>query len=93
MKFSLAKQNVDATTPLPKSSATCPTGPTLSKEDKGLIAVGVILGVLLFGLLAYGIYRYLTAQPQRNGVTTPEVLDATDETPEVPQTQQPAIMS
>jgi hypothetical protein len=59
MNFSLALQNLDATTPLSKSSTPCPAQPTLTNTDKGLIAVGVVLGVVLAGQLAFVVVRFL----------------------------------
>jgi hypothetical protein len=57
MNFSLALQNLDATTPISKSSAPCPAQPVLTNTDKGLIAVGVVLGVVLAGQLAFVHYE------------------------------------
>ena len=61
MTFSLAKkaQNSGVSRSTPKSSATCPPQPALSKTDKGLIALGVIVGLFVIGLLAYGLYYFL----------------------------------
>jgi len=56
----LAKQNLEANTPLPKSSASCPSKTTLSKTDKGLIAVGVVLAVIVTTAVLYVTYRWLT---------------------------------
>jgi len=64
-RFSLSKQSLGSSTLLPKSSAECPPPPALSKTDKGLIAVGVVLGVLVFGLIAYGIFKWLMKGPAR----------------------------
>jgi len=58
MTFSLSKQSQDVTTPLPRSSAPCPTQPALSNTDKGLIAVGVVLAVVTLWLLGFLFARY-----------------------------------
>lgn len=58
-KFYLAKQNLNANIPLPKASASCPPEPPLSKTDKGLIAVGTVLAVIVVGGLSYAAYRWL----------------------------------
>lgn len=65
MNFSLALQNLDATTPISKSSAPCPAQPALTNTDKGLIAVGVVLGVVVAGL-AFVVVRFLRAKPGAN---------------------------
>jgi hypothetical protein len=57
MKFSLASQNLEAGSPLPVSSASCPAAPTLNPTTKGLIGVGVVLGVLVLVLSLYTLYR------------------------------------
>ena len=66
MNFSLALQNLDATTPISKSSVPCPAQPALTNTDKGLIAVGVVLGVVLAGQLAFLVVRFLRAKPRAN---------------------------
>jgi hypothetical protein len=66
MNFSLAYQNLDATTPISKSSAPCPPQPALTNTDKGLIAVGVVLGVVLAGKLAFVVIRFLKKKPSAN---------------------------
>jgi hypothetical protein len=71
MSFSLALQNLDATTPISKSSAPCPA---LTNTDKGLIAVGVVLGVVLAGLLAFAVVWFLgkpRANPRANPTANP----------------------
>ncbi|KAF4946627.1 hypothetical protein FSARC_14145 [Fusarium sarcochroum] len=55
--FSLARQNQGQTFLDVKSSGKCPSAPALTKSDKGLIAVGVVLGVLIIGLVCYVAYR------------------------------------
>jgi hypothetical protein len=72
MNFSLALQNLDATTPIPKSSVPCPAQPALTNTDKGLIAVGVVLGVVIAGNLAFVVVRLLRAKPRANAnIETP----------------------
>jgi hypothetical protein len=58
MKFSLASQNLEAGLPLPVSSASCPAAPTFDPTTKGLIGVGVVLGVLVLVLSLYTLYRW-----------------------------------
>jgi hypothetical protein len=79
MQFSLAQQNLEASTPLPQSSASCPAEPTLSNEDKGLIAVGVVLGVLIAVLAGLALYKYL------NRPLTPEPATTTPASSNYPQ--------
>ncbi|SCO78464.1 uncharacterized protein FRV6_02677 [Fusarium oxysporum] len=55
--FSLARQNLGQTFLDVKSSGSCPSVPASTKTDKGLIAVGVVLGFLIIGLICYTIYR------------------------------------
>jgi hypothetical protein len=55
--FSLARKNLGQTFLDVKSSGKCPSASTLTKTDKGLIAVGVILGVLIIGIVCYIAYR------------------------------------
>jgi len=71
MTFTLSKQNLDVGTPLPKSSASCPAQPALSPTDKGLIALGVVLGVLVLGLVAYGAYK--RARPPSKRLPSEEI--------------------
>jgi hypothetical protein len=58
MKFSLASQNLEAGSPLPVSSASCPAAPKFDPTTKGLIGVGVVLGVLILVLSLYTLYRW-----------------------------------
>ena len=51
---------MEANTPLPKSSAGCPAEPAVTSTDKGLIAVGVVLAVILVAAALYAAYRWLT---------------------------------
>jgi hypothetical protein len=53
--FKLAPQAPEVTTPVPVSSASCTTA--LSPSDKGLIAVGSVLGASIIGLIVYALYR------------------------------------
>jgi hypothetical protein len=66
MKFSLTAQNLEAGTPLPVSSISCPVAPTLNSTSpptldstaKGLIGVGVVLGVLILVLSLFALYKW-----------------------------------
>jgi len=61
MSFHLAAQNPEATTPLPEATDDCssePASATLTPETKGLIAVGAVLGALIFALVAWAVYRW-----------------------------------
>jgi hypothetical protein len=53
--FKLAPQAPEVTTPVPVSSAACTSA--LSPSDKGLIAVGSVLGALIVALAAYAVFR------------------------------------
>lgn len=55
-KFRLYPQLFDVTTPIPVSSGPCSS--SLTATDKGLIAVGTVLGVLIVALIAFAFYRY-----------------------------------
>lgn len=61
--FRLAKQNLEANTPLPKSSAECPDKEKLTKTDKGLIAIGSVLAAAVVAGLIYLLYRWLKKEP------------------------------
>lgn len=61
--FHLAQQNLDAHTPLPKSSASCPAHGTLSNTGKGLIALGAVLASIILGAASYAVYRWLNKKP------------------------------
>ena len=41
-----------------KSSGPCPSGPSLTNTDKGVMAVGVVLGVLILGLGGYLLRKW-----------------------------------
>jgi hypothetical protein len=63
MQFSLAPAGLGKhPPPLSKSSASCPAEPSVSNEDKGLIAVGVVRGVLIFVLVALALHKILTRE-------------------------------
>ena len=80
--FHLARQNLEANTPLPKASASCPPEPPLSKTDKGLIAVGVVLAVIIVAAVLYACYKWLTKKrPQ-----THDLNHATPSGPAGPET-------
>lgn len=88
-KFHLAKQNLGANTPLPKSSASCPAAPPLSKDGKGLIAIGVFLAVAIFVVLIYVGYKWLCGPRRREKpgpLNRPDAnpTEATDKRPGVP---------
>ncbi|KAK0715456.1 hypothetical protein B0H67DRAFT_645203 [Lasiosphaeris hirsuta] len=63
MKFHLASQNIEASTPLPVPAEDCvPTSTGRTPETNGLIAVGSVLGALIVALLAFCLYKVLKAR-------------------------------
>lgn len=58
--FKLAPLTSGPTAPAAVSSASCSTG--LSVEDKGLIAMGSVLGAIIAGGLLFALYRYCWAR-------------------------------
>ncbi|KAK3317557.1 hypothetical protein B0T19DRAFT_293622 [Cercophora scortea] len=70
MKFSLAPQNLEAGTPLPKSSGGCPSSGTDTDTDShtnlrtGLIVVGAVLGALLFLLVVLFVIHKVRGLPE-----------------------------
>ncbi|KAJ0127786.1 Uncharacterized protein HZ326_29108 [Fusarium oxysporum f. sp. albedinis] len=68
--FSLAQQNPGQAFLDVKSSGACPSAPALTQTDKGLITVGAILGVLIFGIVFYVIRRWSKKPRDRHGPET-----------------------
>ncbi|KAK3689333.1 hypothetical protein B0T22DRAFT_375669 [Podospora appendiculata] len=70
MKFSLAPQNLEAGTPLPKSSGDCPSSGTDTNASSdlnlrtGLIVVGAVLGALLLLLAVLFVVHKARGLPQ-----------------------------
>jgi hypothetical protein len=56
MSFHMAAQKKETTTPLPAATGACPSS-GLTPAEKGLIAVGSVLGTLLLALLLQAIYK------------------------------------
>ncbi|KAK4176682.1 hypothetical protein QBC36DRAFT_238415 [Triangularia setosa] len=56
-KFYMAPLNSEASAILPVSTGSCASA-GLTAAEKGLIALGTVLGVLVLGALAYAIYRW-----------------------------------
>lgn len=78
MKFKLAKQNYGAGVPLIKSSAPCPTKPSLDTTDKGLIAGISVLAAIVLLLAAFVFFKFgrgapgsraIGVRPNSNGVS------------------------
>jgi hypothetical protein len=89
---------LEANTPLPKSSARCPAEPTLSKTDKGLIAVGVVLAVMIVAAALYAGYKWLTKKRVKKDLShsTPPQPASPSETigrhQKVPRDPRPAVL-
>ena len=96
--FQLMPRAQEATPLVAVSSVSCKGD--LSPSDKGLIAVGSVLGALIAGLLAYVLYRFwvlakariqsspnppTTSPPGNEGGTTPHMGGVTG----IPQTLSP----
>ncbi|KAM7190834.1 hypothetical protein V8F33_009257 [Rhypophila sp. PSN 637] len=76
MMFHLAKQNLDVSTPLPVSNATCgdlSDNGGLSPTTKALIGVGALLGLVLFllVLLGYCFYKQVWRPSRGNHPSAP----------------------
>jgi len=76
MKFKLAKQNLGASVPLAKSSASCTPQSNLSTADKGLIAGLTVLGAIVLGFLAYKLYRRFTHRESKPDAPPPTTTPA-----------------
>ena len=81
--FHLAKQNLEANTPMPKPSASCPAEPALSKTDKGLIAVGIVFAVIIVAVALYAGFKWLTKKRVKKDLshsTPPELASPPEAT-------------
>jgi hypothetical protein len=71
MKFYLGPQNLEANTPLPTSAMSCNPSPPasgqtgLGPQDKGLIAIGTVLGALLAALAIFLLLKCFRNWPRR----------------------------
>ncbi|KFX96148.1 hypothetical protein O988_05436 [Pseudogymnoascus sp. VKM F-3808] len=81
MKFSLAQQNLEAGGARPVSSANCATAQKLDPTAKGLIGVGVVLGMLILVLSIYILYRCCW-KPQQPHKAMRDIPSASNPTPE-----------
>ncbi|KAK3939396.1 hypothetical protein QBC46DRAFT_438060 [Diplogelasinospora grovesii] len=83
MKFYLAPQNLEASTPLPVSSANCTASPGSPLNDpvtKGLIAVGSVLGALVIALLVLFVLFKRRRRAQQHAPTPPQTANTTEHT-------------
>jgi hypothetical protein len=89
MKFSLAQQNLEAGGPRPVSSENCAAVQKLDPTAKGLIGVGVVLGMLILVLSIYILYRCCW-KPQQPHKAMRDIPSASNPTPET-VTKQPHL--
>ncbi|KAK4652735.1 hypothetical protein QC762_500605 [Podospora pseudocomata] len=73
-KFYMAPLNSEAGAVLPVATGTCPSG-GLTATEKGLIALGAVLGALVLAILAWAIYRWRRRRNPRINGTEAQAMD------------------
>ncbi|KAK3352748.1 hypothetical protein B0T25DRAFT_580621 [Lasiosphaeria hispida] len=77
MRFHLASQNIEASTPLPAPAEDCvPASTGRTPETNGLIAVGAVLGALIVALLAMWLYKRPKSTKQVPPAGPPSEMEA-----------------
>lgn len=70
----MAPLNSEAGAVLPVATGTCPSG-GLTATEKGLIALGAVLGALVLAILAWAIYRWRRRRNPRINGTEAQAMD------------------